>query len=126
MRPARSIIPAMRRLAPLLLLAACVGPSATDGSWFGAMTPEQASPACRPGRASLVASRGAVLFTPDEGTWTLDGTVAPGGAITAGRMTTGANKQPYATTLTAGLTGGAITGTYATPRCRYAVTLTRR
>ena len=120
------IIAFMRRLAPLFLLAACAGPVASaDGRWFGTMTPVQASSGCVAGRASLVSSRGAVLFTPDEGTRTLEGTVSPEGAVTAERTTPGANKQPYTTTLTAQLAPGAITGTYATPRCRYAVALTR-
>jgi len=117
---------AMRRLAPLLLLAACGAPApATDGRWFGTMQPDPATAGCQPGRASLVVMRNAVLFTPDEATRTLEGIAAPDGAITAGRTTTGADKKPYVTRLAARLADGAITGTYATPRCRYAITLKR-
>ena len=116
----------MRRLAPLLLLAACASPTAaTDGQWFGDMTPEQPAPGCPPGRASLVSTRNAVLFTPNEGTQTLVGTIEAGGAIAAERKTVGADKKPYVVTLSARVADEAISGTYATPRCRYAVRLGR-
>ncbi len=120
------MIPAMRCLIPLLLLASCGPPAGSaDGRWFGTMTPDPAAPGCTSGRASLVATRSAVLFTPNEGTRTLEGTVAPDGAVAAERMTTGADKKPYVTRLAARLTDGAITGTYTTPRCSYAVRLAR-
>lgn len=114
----------MHRLALLLLLAACASPTAsTDGEWLGDMTPDQASPGCPPGRASLVSKRAAALFTPNEGTQTLTGTITPEGTVTAIRSTTGADKKPYTVTLAARIGNGSITGTYATPRCRYTVRL---
>lgn len=117
---------AMWRLAPLLLLAACGGPAAaTDGRWFGDMRPDPVAAGCQPSRASLVVTRNAVLFTPDEGTRTLEGAAAPDGAIVAERTTTGADKKPYATRFAARLADGGINGTYTTPRCRYIVTLKR-
>jgi hypothetical protein len=116
----------MRRLALLLLLATCASPTAsTDGEWFGDMTPDQAPPNCPPGRASLVLRRASALFTPNEGTQTLNGTITPEGTVTAARNTTGADKKPYTVTLAAHVEGGSITGTYATPRCRYTVRLRR-
>ena len=116
----------MRRLAPLLLLAACANPTAlTDGEWFGDMMPDQTAPSCPPGRASLVLRRAAALFTPDEGTQTLSGTVTPDGMVTATRSMTGADKKPYTVALTAQVKDGLVTGTYATPRCRYTVRLRR-
>ncbi len=121
---AAGMLRVMRRFAPLLLLAACGGPApATDGRWFGTMQPDLATAGCQPGRASLVVTRNAALFTPDEGTRTLEGTATPDSAITAERTTTGADKKPYATRFAARLADGTITGTYTTPRCRYAVTL---
>lgn len=116
----------MRRLILLLVLAACAGPTAsTDGEWFGDMTPDQTAPSCPPGRASLVSRRAAALFTPDEGTQTLNGTVTPEGMVTATRSTTGADKKPYTVTFTAHMENDSITGTYASPRCRYTVRLHR-
>ena len=123
---APGIIPVMRPVAIPLLLAACTSPTAaTDGQWFGDMAPEQPALGCPPGRASLVSTRNVVLFTPNEGTQTLAGTIAATGAVTAERTTTGADKKPYVAALAARVEGGAITGTYATPRCRYAVRLSR-
>lgn len=116
----------MRRLALLLLLAACASPTAsTDGEWFGDMTPDLAGPSCPPGRASLVSKHAAVLFTPNEGTQSLAGMITPEGAVAATRNTTGADKKPYVTKLAARVEDGSITGTYETPRCRYAVRLRR-
>lgn len=116
----------MRRLTLLLLLAGCASPTAsTDGEWFGDMTPEQAAPNCLPGRASLLSKRGALLFNPNEGTQTLSGTMTPDGTAAATQSTTGADKKPYVATLAARVEDGSITGTYATPRCRYTVRLRR-
>ena len=121
------MIPAMRRLVLLLLLASCGTPAGlANGRWFGAMTPDPAAPGCPPGRASLVATRNGVLFTPNEGTRTLEGASVPqDGTIAAERTTTGTDKKPYVTRLAARLADSAVTGTYTTPRCSYAVKLTR-
>ncbi len=114
----------MRRLTLLLLLAGCASPPAsTDGQWFGDMMPDQAAPNCSPGRASLVLRGDAALFTPNEGTQTLTGTITPEGMVTATRSTLAADKKPYIVTLAAHVQGGLISGTYATPRCRYTVKL---
>ena len=116
----------MRRFVLLLLLAACASPKPTnDGEWFGDMTPDQAAPYCPPGRASLVLRDAAALFTPNEGTQVLSGTITPEGTVAVTRSTTGADKKPYTVTLTARAENGSITGTYATPRCRYMVRLRR-
>ena len=123
--PAASILAAMRPLVPLILLTACGASVASDGRWLGTMTPDPAAPGCEPGRASLVATRGAVLFTPNEGTLTLQGAAAPDGPVTAIRTTTGADKKPYVLRLAARLDGDRIAGTYTTPRCSYTVTLRR-
>lgn len=115
----------MRAIVPLILLTACGVSAASDGRWLGTMTPDPATPGCETGRASLVATHGTVLFTPNEGTLMLQGAAAPDGLVTAVRTTTGADKKPYALRLAARLDGDRITGTYATPRCSYAVTLRR-
>lgn len=116
---------AMRAVPFVLMFVACAGPPAADGRWFGTMTPSPAKPGCDPARASLSVTRGAALFAPDEGTWTLQGTAA-GGAINAERTGTGANKQPYPTRFSARLGEGGIAGTYTTPRCSFAVKLARQ
>lgn len=116
----------MRRLTLVLLLAGCANPApSTDGEWFGDMTPEQASPNCLPGRASLLSKRATVLFNPNEGTQTLSGTMMPDGAVAATQSTVGADKKRYVATLAARVEDGSINGTYATPRCHYTVRLRR-
>ncbi len=121
------IVRDMRALAPLLLLAACsTAATATDGRWFGTATPDPARPGCAASRASLTVTRGAALFTPDEGTATLQGKTGPDGSVAAQRTGTGANKQPYESRFNAQPSGGGWTGTYTTPRCAFAVVLSGR
>ena len=90
------------------------------------MTPVPATPGCLAGRATLVGNRGAVLFTPNEGTLSLDGSVAPGGAIEAEYARTGVDKKEYVAQFAARMDGDRIAGTYTTPGCKYAVALQRR
>ena len=114
----------MRRLVLLLALASCAAPSPTaDGRWFGTANPVPAKPGCNASRASLVLRRAVVLFTPEEGTWTLEGKAAPDGSLTAERGGMGVNKQPFTTTFKGSLTTSGIAGTYTTPRCAFAVAL---
>jgi len=94
-----------------------------DGRWFGTLTPAPAKPGCDASRASLVLRRTVVLFTPDEGTWTLEGHAAPDGSLTAERSGAGANKQPFATAFNGQVTPAGINGTYTTPRCTFSVAL---
>ena len=114
----------MRALAPLLLLAACsTATTQADGRWFGAATPEPARPGCAASRASLSVTLGAALFTPDEGTATLQGKIGLDGSITAQRTSIGANKQPYESRFNARPSSDGWAGTYITPRCTFAVVL---
>lgn len=116
----------MRPLPALLLLAACAAPSTTPNARYtGVITPDAPSALCKPGRAVLDLRNGQALFTPDEGTWSLPGTVSPSGTVQAERIGRGADKKPYPTRLTAAWTTQAVTGTYTTPRCAYAVSLSR-
>jgi hypothetical protein len=64
-----------------------------------------------------------VLFTPREGIISLDGVLAADGSIRASATTTGMDRAPYRQTFVGTLTGDRITGTYATPRCRYVANL---
>jgi hypothetical protein len=78
-----------------------------------------------PATAALTIRHHAILFAPDTGTLALQGTIDPSGHITAALTLPGADRAPYHLTLDASRNAGTITGTYATPRCRYAVTLSR-
>ena len=120
----QGILTTMRRLVLLLVLASCAAPPPTaDGRWFGTASPAPAKPGCNASRASLVLRRAVVLFTPDEGTWTLEGNAAPDGSLTAERSGIGVSKQPFKTTFKGSVTPAGITGTYITPRCAFAVAL---
>lgn len=112
-------------LLPVLLLAACATPATPDARYVGPLTPIAPSDQCKPGRAVLRLRDGKVLFTPDEATWSLTGTVTPDGALNAERTQPGANRQPYTTRLTGTWTLQAATGAYTTPRCAYTVALAR-
>ena len=107
------------RLAPLLLLAACAAPATPTLRYTGTLTPKAPSALCRPSRAVLLLQDGAVQFTPDEGTWRLEGHTGPNNTLTADRDAIGADKKPYATHLAATWTPEHLAGTYTTPRCTY-------
>ncbi len=108
----------------LAAMVSCTAPAPdADGRWFGTLVPAPAKPGCAASRASLVLRRAVVLFTPDEGTWTLEGRAAPDGSLTAERRSTGANKQPFATTFNGHVTAAGISGAYTTPRCTFSVAL---
>lgn len=117
----------MRPLPLLLLLpAACAAPTTPNGRYVGTATPAAPSEACRASHASLRLHDGQALFVPEETTWTLTGTVQPGGTVQAERTALGADKKPYATRFAGTWTLGAVTGTYTTPRCTFAVRLARQ
>lgn len=112
------------RLLPLLLLSACATVT-PDARYVGTMTPTTVSPLCRPDTATLRLRDGQALFTPNEATWSLPGTATATGDLLAERTGIGADRRPFPTRLTGRWTNEAATGTYATPRCVYAVALTR-
>lgn len=120
MRPARRIF------LLVVPLAACTPNAGVSGRWIGPLTATPPSPACPNTRGVAQVKANALIFTPDEGTWTLIGTVAPTGALTAARTRLGADKKPYTTTFTGTLVPEALTGTYTTPACTYAVQLSPR
>jgi hypothetical protein len=77
-----------------------------------------------PSQATLTQRRTAIIFTPASGTLELRGQ-AQGQSLTAALTLTDPNKHPYALIFEGTLTGATISGTYTTPRCRYAVSLHR-
>jgi hypothetical protein len=115
----------MRPLLAILLLTACATPVTPDARYFGSLTPAVPSDLCKPGKAALRLQNGKALFIPDENTWTLTGTATATGSVEAERIGAGANKQPYSTKLSGTWAAKTASGTYTTPRCTYAVQLTR-
>jgi len=115
----------MRTLLLLLLPTACTTPVTPDAHYLGSLTPTAPSDLCKPGKAALRLQDGKALFIPDETTWTLTGTASATGSVQAKRIEAGASKQPYATQLSGTWTAKTASGTYTTPRCTYAVQLTR-
>ncbi len=83
-----------------------------------------ASPACPNIRGTLVIQRDDVVFTPGEGTWTLEGK-AVGPTVQASRSRPSFDHKTFATQLQATVTDTKAIGTYTTPDCTYAVDLTR-
>lgn len=107
-------------LISLLILAGCAGEERV--TYAGDLTPKSGT--CDPpGRAMLSRHGRYVQFTPRQGVLILDGQVTPDGQVTASLDTPGADPKPYHLSLTAQLTANTVTGTYTTPRCRYAVSL---
>ncbi len=102
------------------ILAACSGSAPV--TYAGDLTPQ--SGACDPPSRAILVRRGPDLqFTPAQGVLILDGQITPAGELTASLSTPGADHKPYLLKLTAILAGQTITGSYVTPRCRYAVHL---
>ena len=112
--------------AMLLSVAACTLPSGPTSRFTGAVTPTTPGPLCPASRASLQIKDGSVVFSPDEGTWILTGTLAPDNTLTADKSRVASNNQVYDTTFEGRLSPGKISGTYKTPRCSYNVVLTSR
>ncbi len=66
-----------------------------------------------------------VLFAPEQGVVVLRGRVDPAGHVVAADSQTGADHKPFTMVFEGDLHGDAITGRYATPRCRASVALSR-
>ena len=108
-----------------LLLAACASPIIPNGYYTGAINPIGLSSSCKSGQAILEIQNGQILFIPNDATWTLQGTADPGGQLQAERTGRSANKQPYSTRFTGTWANDAVSGTYTTSKCTYAVNLAR-
>jgi hypothetical protein len=108
--------------AAALVLAACGANQAV--TFAGDLTP--VAGACdAPGRAVMIKRGQYVEFTPRQGVLILNGQIDPGGHVIASAQTPGADRKLYTLKLDAALSGPIIAGTYVTPRCRYAVTLSQ-
>lgn len=67
----------------------------------------------------------AVVFAPETGVLSLHGRIDNAGHITAGQTLPGADRKPFAMAFAGDRKGDAVTGIYATPRCRAEVSLSR-
>lgn len=106
-------------LLPVLLSACADAPSTI---YAGPVTPTAGM--CDPrSRATLTLKQSAFVFAPNSGTLILAGHLTAG-QLAASLTLPGADKKPYPVSFTATLAGTTIAGTYITPRCRYAVSLT--
>src|SRR5271163_2128113 len=108
----------------LCIAALAAGCAAGPPDHFAGLLQPQAGTCDPPGRAELILNESHVLFTPREGIIALDGTLAADGTIRASTVSNGMDHTPYRQTFNGQLTGDKVTGSYTTPRCRYAVTLT--
>ncbi len=107
--------------AASLSLVSCSVRGRSLHRYAGTLT--SADVACPSTKATLTANDADAVFSPSEGTWTLSGRVQDG-SLTATRSRPGVEHRTYATTLDARVTETAVTGTYRTPTCNYAVALT--
>ena len=112
----------------MLAVAACSERQTPDRRWIGTLTAKSNPAACPTSRGVALLADGHVIFTPDEGTWILTGTATGDGRMQAARSRPGGGSgaKGYETHLDAAWTDAAVTGTYTTPRCGYAVALTRQ
>ena len=117
---------------PLLaasILAACAAPApltATARRYIGTATPSTPGPLCPSSTAEAQVRNGEFIFAPNEGTWVLQGILTPDGSVAADRTIPGVDKRPWQTTFDGRWTPATVIGTYKTPRCSFAVSLTAR
>ena len=86
------------------------------------LAPSRPNPACAIRSPRLTLRKSAFVFAPDSGTIILTGHLTAG-QLAASLTLPGADKKPYPVTFAANLNATTISGTYITPRCRYAVSL---
>lgn len=113
-----------------ILSSLCLGIATTGCSiqhrpkmqYSGPLTSTSAS--CPKTQGTIVIQQGQVVFSPDEGTWTLEGEADSSGLI-ARHSRPSFDHKTFATELKATSTELKVVGTYTTPACTYAVNLTR-
>jgi hypothetical protein len=105
-------------LLALLPLAAC---AAATQNYAGDVRPIAGT--CDPASQAVLTIRNrSIIFAPASGTTLLRGERS-GQSTNASLTLTDPNKHPYQLTFQGTLEGDTITGTYTTPRCRYAAAL---
>jgi hypothetical protein len=103
-------------------LTAC-SPVAREARYTGTMTPESACGATE--HATLVVATGTASFAANDGAVVVPATVAPDGKLAGQLVLTGGDKKPFPLTLEGTVTQDTATGSYTTPRCRFALSLKR-
>jgi hypothetical protein len=103
-----------------LLLGAC---GSREARYTGTMTPESACGATE--HATLMVVEGNASFAANDGAVVVPATVAPDGKLAGQLVLTGGDKKPFPLALDGMVTQDAATGTYTTPRCRFALSLKR-
>ncbi len=106
-------------LAPLI---ACSCTAATM-NYAGPLRPIAGT--CDPTTQAVLTRRDTtIIFAPAAGTLFLQGKLSEQKNLAASLILTDPNKQPYHLSFLGLLDGTHISGTYTTPRCRYAADLT--
>ena len=119
----------MRLVIVVALLAGLAGCGAAgDGRYAGTMAVEQGD--CGPGfgskaPATLMLRDGKAEFAPNDGVSVLSGEMNGAGQVHVANTTPGADHKPFPQVFEGVRKGEAITGQYASPRCRATVTLAR-
>jgi hypothetical protein len=108
----------------VIAITACTNSkSAPARRYIGTATPSTPGPLCSASRAEAQIRDGKIILAPDEGTWILYGLVSEDGTVSADKTQQAASKQPWETTFDGHWTSAAVTGTYTTPRCSFAIVL---
>jgi hypothetical protein len=113
----------LRRVVALGLATFAGACASHEVRYSGAMTPESACGAAE--HATLMVIEGNASFAANDGAVVVPATVAPGGKLTGSLVLTGGDKKPFPLTLDGVVTEQSATGTYSTPRCRFALSLKR-
>jgi hypothetical protein len=106
-----------------LTLAACSGAASHQTRYSGTMTPESACGTAE--KATLTVTKGSASFAANDGAVVVPATIAPDGKLAGQRVLIGGDKKPFPLSLDGTVTDDVATGTYATPRCRFSLLLTR-
>ena len=112
----------MRALLVLMPMIAC-SCTAETMNYAGPLRPVAGT--CDPTMQAVLTRRDTtIIFAPASGTLFLRGRLSDEKNLAASLLLTDPNKQPYHLTFQGVLDGNHVSGTYTTPRCRYAATLT--
>jgi hypothetical protein len=104
-------------LLGLLTLLGCADENTGERRYVGALAGCEAF-AGASHNATLTRNADVVVFTPDDGTLMLTGTLAADGTLMLRRNTQPAGKPPYVLTVSGRVAAGQATLTYVTPRCQ--------
>ena len=109
------------------LLTGCTATGNRDGRYAGAVDADAGVCGATKshGNATLLLRGQDAMFAPDDGVLVLHGRVDAAGHVTASATAPGVDHKPFAMVLEGDVRDGRVSGRYATPRCRAAVSLDR-